>query len=99
MAPQMVYWNEKDTYDLVYEIRSNKNWLESVLKNGYGMGMRRMGERKISGNFKRRGDKLHAHVMENLILSRQPENNYSALNVYIQAKTSLFVPFTHTQNV
>lgn len=23
-------------------------------------------------NFKRRGDKLHAHVMENLILSRQP---------------------------
>lgn len=30
---------------------------------------------KSERNFKRRGDKLHAHVMENLILSRQLENS------------------------
>lgn len=46
--------------------------------------------RQRQTQFKRRGDKLHAHVMENLILSRQPENNHSTFvafngNVFIFA--------------
>lgn len=61
--------------EFVYEIRSNKNWLESVPVEWAWNETNVKRDWTKRGNFKRRGDKLHAHVMENLILSRQPENN------------------------